>query len=148
KVPGMRFATYAKCPVFGGKVKSANLDEIRGMPGVSKAFVVEGGTDLRGLLGGVAIVADSFWYAQTARRAIKCPWDEGATAQQSTKAFDAQAAELAKAPPHRSLRKDGDSKAALAKAAKVVSAEYASPFLSPAQLEPQNCTARFADGKL
>ena len=147
-VPGMRHATFVKCPVFAGKVKSANLDEIRGMPGVFKAFVVDGGTELNGLLGGVAIVADSFWNAQSARRALKVTWDEGPTAAQSTAAFDTRAAQLAKEPPHRSLRKDGDAKAALAKAARVVTAEYAYPFISHAQLEPENCTAHFADGKL
>jgi isoquinoline 1-oxidoreductase beta subunit len=147
-VPGMRHATFVKCPVFAGKVKSANLDEIRGMPGVFKAFVVEGGTELNGLLGGVAIVADSFWNAQSARRGLRVTWDEGPTAAQSTASFDARAAQLAKEPPHRSLRKDGNAKAALAKAARVVTAEYAYPFISHAQLEPENCTARFADGKL
>ena len=147
-VPEMRHATYLKCPVFGGKVKSANLDEIRGMPGVVKAFVVEGGKDLHGLLGGVAIVADSVWHAQSARKALKVVWDEGETAKQSTQSFDGQAAQLAKGTPHRSLRKDGNVQAALAKAAKVVSAEYAYPFISHAQLEPQNCTARYANGKL
>ncbi len=146
-VPGMRHATFVKCPVFGGKVKSANVDQIRKMPGVLKAFVVEGGTDLEGLLGGVAIVADTFWNAQTARRGLRVTWDEGPTATQSTAAFDARAAELAKEPPQRSLRKDGDVKAALAKA-RVVTAEYAYPFLAHAPLEPQNCTAHFADGKL
>jgi len=147
-VPGMRFATFVKCPVFAGKVKSTNLDEVRRLPGVLKAFVVEGGTDLEGLLSGVAIVADSFWQAQSARKALKVTWDEGETAKQSTAAFNARAAELATQPPHKSLRSDGDVKAALAKSAKVVTAAYSYPFLSHAQLEPQNTTARFADGKI
>ncbi len=147
-VPGMKHATYVKCPVFAGKVKSANLEQIRRMPGVRKAFVVEGGTELQELLGGVAIVADGFWQAQTARKALKVTWTEGDTAKQSTAAFDARAAQLMKEPPQRSLRKDGDPAAALAKAAKVVKADYAYPFIAHAAMEPQNCTARFADGKL
>ena len=147
-VPGMKHATYVKCPVFGGKVKSANLDQIRRMSGVFKAFVVEGGTALNELLGGVAIVAESVWQAQAARNALKITWNEGETAKQGTAVFDARAAELSKEPPHRSLRKDGDVTAALGRAARVVNAAYSYPFISHAQLEPQNCTARWANGKL
>ncbi|HET6982487.1 MAG TPA: molybdopterin cofactor-binding domain-containing protein [Myxococcaceae bacterium] len=147
-VPGMKYATYLKCPVFGGKVKSANLEEIRRMPGVRKAFVVEGSTTQNEFLSGVAIVADSWWQAQTARKALKVTWDEGETAKQGTSVFDAQAAALLKQPPQKSIRKDGDAAAALKKAAKVVTAEYSYPFLSHVQLEPQNCTAHFADGKM
>ncbi|MEQ1691104.1 MAG: molybdopterin cofactor-binding domain-containing protein [Gemmatimonas sp.] len=146
-VPGMKYATFLKCPVYAGKVKTANLEAIKAMPGITHAFVVEGGTSLNGLLGGVAIVGDSWWLTQQARKKLIVTWDEGATAQQSSAGFAAKAAELSILPPQRSLRKDGDVDAALASATKVVKAEYVYPFISHAPLEPQNCTAHFKDGK-
>jgi len=147
-VPGMKYAVFQKCPVFGGKVASANLDEIKALPGVTHAFVVDGGTALTGLLGGVAIVADSWWAANSARDKLKVTWHEGPTVEQTSAGFAAKAAELAKQPAQRSLRKDGDVDAALRGAAKVVEAEYFYPFLAHAPMEPQNCTAHFKDGKI
>jgi isoquinoline 1-oxidoreductase beta subunit len=147
-VPGMLYATYVKSPVFGGTVATANLDVVRRQPGVRHAFVVQGGTALNGLLGGVAIVADSWWLAKKARQALAVTWTEGATATQSSKRFAEQAAALATQPPQRSLRTDGHVDAALASAAKVVRAEYVYPFIAHAPLEPQNCTAHFRNGAL
>ena len=148
-LPGMLSAVYEKCPVFGGTVVSANLDEIRALPGVRHALVVAGTTDLRGLMPGVAIVADTWWQAQSARRQLKVVWDEGPTAQQSSAGYAKQAQDFAANGPAFPLRVDGDVDQALAAAdVKAVEAAYTYPFISHAPLEPQNCTALYRDGKM
>ena len=147
-LPGMLYAVFEKCPVFGGKVGSANLDLIKTQPGVKHAFVVEGGSDLTSLLGGVAIVADSWWQAESARRKLVVKWNEGATASQNSVGFAKRAEELSKQAPGFTVGKDGDPDAALASASKVIEGAYAYPFISHAPLEPQNCAARWNGGRL
>jgi isoquinoline 1-oxidoreductase beta subunit len=148
--PGMLYAVYVKCPVFAGKAVSANLDEIKRQPGIKHAFIIEpaAGTPLDGLLGGVAIVADSWWFAQNARKQLNVTWDEGPTASQSSASFAARAAELSKQAPTRVLRNDGDADAALGRAAKVLEQQYYYPFLAHAALEPMTTTAHWQDGKM
>ncbi len=146
--PGMLYAVFQKCPVFGGKVINANTDTIKSLPGVRDAFVVKGGNDLQGLVDGVAIVAENWWAANKARDKLEITWDEGPTAKQSSAGYAADAAELAKGAPGKSLRRDGDAKAALAGAAQIVEAAYSYPFLPHIPLEPQNCTAHVQDGKV
>jgi isoquinoline 1-oxidoreductase beta subunit len=155
EVPGMLHAVIQKCPVYGGKVKSANVEEIKKFPGVRHVLVIEGSLsndavlpDEPGMEPGVAIVADTWWQAQSARKSLKVDWDNGPAATQSSDGFAKRAAEVLKQPPANCLRTYGDVDAALKSAAKVVEADYAYPFLAHSTLEPMGTTASFKDGKM
>ncbi len=147
-VPGMLYAVFQKCEVHGGKLVRSNVADIRKLPGVRAAFEVKGGTDLRGLLDGVAVVADNWWQANRARQQLDIIWDEGNVAGQSSHDFAATAIRMSKGRPESILRRDGNPDAAFGKAAHVLEAAYSYPFLSHTNLEPQNCTAHVKDGQV
>ena len=154
--PGMLYATYQKGGVFGAKVASADLVAAMTVKGVRKAFVIGGDADAmaprgmigQGLLPGVAVVADSWWAARKGRDKLNVRWADHPTSQQSSAGYDAQAKAFAAGKAQRTARNDGDVDAALQTSAKTVEAAYFYPFISHANLEPQNCTAEFKDGKL
>ena len=95
-VPNMHYATYEKCPATGGRAVSANLDEIKSLPGVTDAFILEGNGVLRDVMPGVAIVARSTWAAFQAKSKLNVEWDETNAAKDSWSETVKQAAVLAK----------------------------------------------------
>ena len=146
-VPGMKIAVYQKCPAIGGKATAANLDEIKAMPGVHDAFILDGNGNAMDLLPGVAIVADSTWAAIRAKRALTVDWDETEASKDSWSDAVAQAGAL-RSETGEHVVDEGDVDAAFEAADKRASGYYTYHFVSHAQLEPQNCTASFADGEI
>ncbi|WP_417625123.1 molybdopterin cofactor-binding domain-containing protein [Paremcibacter congregatus] len=170
-VPGMAYAVFVKCPTYGGKALSANLREIKALPGVQDAFLVEendsrpsagAGWWLAGdgkadpswwnaeglnnwpdmLMSGVAIVADSWWQTQKARESLEVVWDEGRAGDQSSEGFDAQAEAFFADPPKEVRWPElGDVDQALKESSDIIDVEYRFPFLAHATLEPQTATA-------
>jgi isoquinoline 1-oxidoreductase subunit beta len=157
--PGMLYAVFQRTPVLGGKAVSANLDVIKALKGVKHAFIVEG-RPLRadypnylfedpGFESGVAIVADSWWAAQSAREKLEVKWDFGKWGAQDSVENAKKAQALSQRPPARTLRQDGDVEAIFKRDdIKVIESPYVIPFIAHGTMEPQNCTAYFKDGKL
>ncbi|MGJ0506242.1 MAG: molybdopterin cofactor-binding domain-containing protein [Methylocystis sp.] len=131
RVPGMKIAAVAACPVIGGKL--ARVDD-------SKARLVTGVRRIVRLENAVAVIADHMWAAEKGLAALDIVWDEGENAHVSTADIVKQLEEAARGPAVVS-RKDGDVAKAMAVAAKTVEATYQSPFLAHATMEPINCTA-------
>ncbi len=147
-LPGMKYAVYQKCPAQGGRVKSFNANEIKGLPGVHDAFALAGNGNVRELMPGIAIVADSTWAAISAKRKLRVEWDENTAASDSWSDAVAQAESLRKEPGATRFLETGDLDQAFAASAKRLDAFYSYHFASHAQLEPQNCTAWFRDGAI
>ncbi|HEY4971773.1 MAG TPA: xanthine dehydrogenase family protein molybdopterin-binding subunit [Steroidobacteraceae bacterium] len=132
KLPGMLYAALAQSPVLGGKVTALDSAAAEKLPGVRK--VLRSGS-------GVVVVADHFWQALRARRALNITWDPGANVQLDNAAIHALLKKTAAAGPGLTARTDGDVAAALKSAKLSLSASYYLPLLAHACMEPMNCTA-------
>jgi isoquinoline 1-oxidoreductase subunit beta len=129
--PGMLYASLEQCPVIGGKALSVDDSAAKAMKGV--VAVVNIGE-------GVAVVADHYWTAKTARDALRITWDYGPAATLTTEAIYATLKDGAK-QDGAIVKQAGDAIAGLKSAAKVLRAEYNLQLLAHATLEPMNCLA-------
>ena len=137
KLPGMLVAVVAHPPRFGGRVKSVDDKAARAIKGVSDVVVIPNG---------VAVLASDYWTAKKGRDALKVEWDDAQAYRGSSDAIVADYRERAKAPG-LNARNDGNAEAALAKAGKVIEAEYVFPYLAHASMEPLNCVMKLENGE-
>lgn len=139
RLPGMVYASLEQCPVIGGKVRSVDSAAAKAMPGVLDVVQVSDG---------VAVVANTYWAAVKARRALKIDWDEGEGSRLSSDAMiesHKQASSSGKVLPIQPAK--GDAMGAINSAAKKLSATYITPLQSHSPLEPMNFTAHVSGGK-
>ena len=130
QIPGMKIATLAQAPVFGGRVKS--VDD-------SKAMAVKGVRQVVRLHDAVAVVADHMGAAKKGLAALEIEWDEGPNASLGTADVVRELESASQRAGAIALR-EGDVEAAMASAATKVEATYQMPFLAHAAMEPMNCT--------
>src|SRR5467141_2149223 len=128
--PGVKIATLAQSPVFGGRVKSVDDAKARAVKGVRQIVRLDDA---------VAVVADHMGAAKKGLAALVIEWDDGPHAQLDTqKIVD----ELEKATLNSGAvaQNIGDTEKAMASAVTKVEAAYQVPFLAHAAMEPMNCT--------
>ena len=149
RLPGMLYASIERTPVVGGKIASLDDSAATKVPGVVKVVKIAGTPAPAAFapLEGVAVIAKNTWAAMKGREALKITWDDGPNGTFDSVAYKAMLEENVR-KPGRLERAEGDADAALKSAAKVVTAEYYSPHLAHATMEPPAATARIADGKL
>jgi isoquinoline 1-oxidoreductase subunit beta len=129
-IPGMKIATVAACPVFGGKLIGVDDSNAKRIKGVHQVVRLDNA---------VAVIADHMWAAKQGLAALDIQWDEGPNATLSSAEIIRQL-EAALLKPGVIARKDGDMAKAMSGAAMKIEALYQMPFLAHATMEPLSCT--------
>ncbi len=135
--PGVKIATLAQSPVFGGRVKNVNDGAAKAVKGVRQVVKLDDA---------VAVVADHMGAAIKGLAAVAIEWDDGPHGKLATADISD---ELEKATLHAgAVAQDiGDAAKAIAGATRKIEATYQVPFLAHAAMEPMNCTVHFQEGR-
>jgi isoquinoline 1-oxidoreductase beta subunit len=137
RVPGMLVAVVARPAVFGAKYVKHDDTAARAIDGVKRIVPITSG---------VAVIADSYWTASKARKALNVTWDTATNVNRSSATIAQQMRDAAKQPGVVAKR-EGAGADALAHASRKLEAEYTVPFLAHAAMEPMNAVADVrADG--
>src|SRR5207253_10782337 len=126
--PGMLTVLVARSPKFGGKVASFDAAAALAVPGV---------VDVKQVPTGIAVYADGFWPAKTARDRLNITWDDSKAETRSTGQLLSEFRALSQVPGQL-VKQDGDFDAGLAKGGRLIEAEYVFPYLAHAPMEPLN----------
>ena len=132
KFPDMLTAVVLHAPRFGATLKSVDDSKTKTIKGVKHVVTIPSG---------VAVVATDFWSAKQGRDALLVQWNESQAFHKSSDEILAEYKSLAK-QPGSVARNDGNAASAMAKAAKVISADYTFPYLAHAAMEPMNCVVQ------
>lgn len=124
--PNMLTVVVARPPRFGGTMASFDAAE---------ALKIKGVVDVKPIGSGVAVYATGMWPALKGREALKVTWDESAAEKRGSRELIAEYRALARTPGTVAGR-HGDADAVLAKADRVIEAEYVFPYLAHAPMEP------------
>ncbi|MFM8467582.1 MAG: molybdopterin cofactor-binding domain-containing protein [Oxalobacteraceae bacterium] len=142
---GLVYAAVMMCPVFGGKLVSVDTREANDQPGVLR--VVKLAADRSGAPDAVAVIAGSWWTAQSALALLTPEWDEGQQASLSTESLMEQLSDHLTHASGTTLHSVGDG-VDPDDLPQAIQADYSAPYLPHLPMEPLNCTAQLIDDRL
>lgn len=157
-IPGMKYASYTRCPRIGGTAVSFNDAEIRKLPGITDAFILEPDersgkasmeflAGLASLRGGIAIVGDDTWSVLNAKTRLKVEWDESAASEDDWSRMVERGQQIAREGGGEIRKQGTDVDEQLAKAGnRQLESFYQFPFVAHVCMEPMNCTADYRKG--
>ena len=149
RLPGMLYAAVRLCPMLGGSPGAINANAVLAMPGVLRLVPLQAWA---GSTAGFAVVGKTWWHAQQAAQAVAVEWQQRPAGALDSRAIEKELlVSLAQKPGHVSghvFYERGDVDAAESAAARQLEATYSAPYLAHATLEPMNCTAQVAGGKV
>lgn len=158
-VPGMKYASYTRCPRIGGIALSFNEAEIKKIPGVIDAFILKPDASageasmafLQGLAvlrGGIAIVGEDTWSVFNAKSKLKVKWDDSTASRDDWGEMITEAKKIAKQGGGEVKLDNANVKSALDDSSnKTLEAFYQFPYVAHVCMEPMNCTVDFRPGK-
>ncbi|MGA8230958.1 MAG: molybdopterin cofactor-binding domain-containing protein [Candidatus Acidiferrales bacterium] len=149
KMPGMVYASVEHPPVLGQKIKSYDDKAALKVRGVKQTLAIETFKPPHHFqpLGGVAVIADNTWAAFQGRKALKIDWDSSPHSVYNSDQFR-KTLESTSRQPGKVVRNVGDVDAEFAKGGKIIEAEYYTPHLAHASMEPPVAVAEYRDGKV
>lgn len=152
RIPNMKFAAIARCPVTFGTVKSFNSSITEKIAGVEEVVKLDRLTPpvgkFFGALGGVAVIANNTWSAFQGKLDLDIEWDYGENHSFDTDKFKETLTERLKEKGKLVPGSRGNVHSAFSKSEKIVEATYHVPFLVHAPMEVPNATAWFQDNKI
>ncbi|HEY1401359.1 MAG TPA: molybdopterin cofactor-binding domain-containing protein, partial [Terriglobales bacterium] len=147
-VAGMVYAAVERPAVLGASVKSHDDKEALKVAGVKQTVVIDTFKPPHGHqpMGGVAVIADNTWAAFQGRKKLQVEWDSGSHVGYNSEQFRKTATETAR-KPGQVIRNIGDVEGAFGKSGKILEAEYYTPHLAHAPMEPPVAVVDVRDGK-
>ena len=149
RLPNMVFASVRMCPMLGGETGAVQSNAALAMPGVERLVLLQG---YAGGTAGFAVVGKTSWHAKQGAQAVEVRWQQRPGGGLSSVAIQKKLLDAVNDPKTVGFTfyEHGTGLAAFEGAAKtaVVESTYSAPYLAHATMEPMNCTACVADGKV
>ncbi|MBK0390956.1 xanthine dehydrogenase family protein molybdopterin-binding subunit [Ramlibacter algicola] len=143
--PGLKFAAVRLCPMLGGAPGRVDASVASKMPGVERLVMLPA---YGGSTAGFAVIAKTSWHAMRAAAAVDVQWEQRPAGPLDSARIEQQLEAAVRSGDGYAFHSSGDVDAAERRASRTIEAWYRAPFLAHATMEPMNCTARVADGKV